>query len=176
MIAVVAGPALLNGIILTKIGEQEFPAAAGSFAKCGHIPQFAKRDARMLSGIVIMFKHGADAGTISPAIEEDTIAVQTIPPGTPGFLVIGLKCFGQIVMHNKPDVRFVYTHTKSDGGTDNGYVVMNKRLLHCFTDLFWEPRVVRGGSVPVFFQFPGQIFCLLLAHAVDDTGIVPVLA
>ena len=48
-------------------------------------------------------------------IECDTFTFAPITAGTSGFLVVAFQAFGDIVVNDKADVGFVYSHSKSDG-------------------------------------------------------------
>ena len=61
----------------------------------------------------------------------------TITTGAADFLGIVFKRFGKVVMVDGSDVGFVDSHTKCDGGTDDGDFSGHKLVLN-FGACFWS--------------------------------------
>ena len=66
---------------------------------------------------------------VAGAEKKEAFAGQTVASGPARFLVISLDVFGQIVMDDEADVRFVDAHAKGNGGANHTDFVAQEKFL-----------------------------------------------
>ena len=104
--------------------------------------------------------------------QQNAFARQTVAPRTPGFLIIALDVFRQIVVDDKTHVRFVDAHAERDGRADDPDIVAQKKFLMFAAFLGREAGVIRFGPDAVFVQALGHAFGCLAREAINDAAFL----
>ena len=159
---------------LAKIVQERMPPADRGLTKPGQCIELLLLDF-LIPGICIrivdepeLFCH------IVPVVEEDTLTGHTVPPRPSGLLVIGFDVFREIVVQDKPDIRFIDSHAKGNGRTAHLYFIPDKRFLVLPADMIRETSMIRERGISLCLQIRGELFGMFPGKTVDDAGCVPV--
>ena len=95
-------------------------------------------------------------------------ALLAVAAGAPGFLVVALERFWQVVVHDPSHIGLVDAHAKGDGGDDHLRVIANERFLIVATRYCIETGVVRQCPDAIALQLRGKLIHALAREAVDD--------
>ena len=63
------------------------------------------------------------------AVKQEAIGAQTVAASTANLLVIALQVLGQVVVKDKPHIRFVDAQAKGDGRDDQRHLIVDEPLL-----------------------------------------------
>src|SRR6266481_6897562 len=98
---------------LAKVSEQSYAPAVASLGVMNHLLELCPRDSRF--GLALFVDEVELFGHIARAKQQHAFTWQSVPARAPGRLVVALQIFRQIIMHDKPDVRFINTHSERNG-------------------------------------------------------------
>ena len=81
-----------------------------------------------------------------------------VPPGTAGFLIIAFYTFGDVMVYDIPDIRFINPHPKSNG-SDHHIHFLHKEHVLVFGSCFGvKPGVVGYGRDAIYLQHLREFF------------------
>ena len=144
---------------LAEIMEQLFPPANRGFGIGDGFEEELLGD--LLFGHAFPFQELLKLLNIVIAVKGDAIAFAVVASGPACFLVVALKAFGHVEMDHKPNIGFIDTHAKSDGGDDHIDLFHKELVLVLAPDLGLQPGMVGQGLDAVDVQRFGQLFDLL---------------
>ena len=125
--AVVTHAAVLGPVVLTKIIEQHFAAADIGFRVADQGVQMIDRNTHLM--LIAVLHQVFDLVDVTVGKKQQALGQKTVTAGTADFLIIAFNVFGQIIMNHKPDIGFVDSHSKGNGGHHNLDVIPDKQLL-----------------------------------------------
>ena len=99
---------------------------------------------------------------------ENAARALAVAAGAPGFLVVALERFRQVVVHDPAHIGLVDAHAKGDGGDDHLRVVANERFLVVATRVGIETGVIRQCPDAIALQLRGELIDALAREAIDD--------
>ena len=79
-------------------------------------------------------------------------------------------------MRYESNVRFIDTHTEGNRGNDNDTVFADETMLVLCSGRRIQAGMIRQGNEAFLSQPLGGRFCFLSRHAVDDSGIITIVA
>ena len=114
-------------IFFAKISEQSHAPAVASLGVMNHLLELSPGDSRF--GLALFVDEMELFGHVACAEQQHAFAWQPVPARAPGLLVVALQIFRQIIVHDKPDVRFINAHSERNGRGDHANVVPQERVL-----------------------------------------------
>ena len=174
MQAVVAGAAIVLGIILSEIIEQELaPALAGLCVGNRFIEQLL---AYLLLRHRLSLHELLQLLDVLVAVIGDASAFLPVTACAAGFLVVAFYALGNVVMDDETHVRLVYAHAEGDGGHNHVHLFHQEQVLILRPGLGVQAGVVRERLDAVDGQQLGHLLHLLAAETVNDAGLAGILA
>ncbi len=139
--AIVALTTILIRILFSEIAHQQFSTANTGFGKGnGFTDQLRTHFAFAEWFIPHQVFEFAD---VFVRIIKHTFSFESVTTGPPGFLIIVLDRFGNVVVNHKTDIRLVNAHPEGDGGTDHLYVFTQELILTFGTEFAVQSGVIR---------------------------------
>ena len=157
-----------------EISKLHSPATFSGLRVAQHLPQLLSGNALFVSqgfeshGIYLLRNDVLGGSNVARAEIENAARALAVAAGTPGFLVITLERFWQVVVHDPSHIGLVDTHAKGDGGDDYLRVIANERFLVVATRLCIETGVVRQRADAIVLQLRGKLIDALAREAIDD--------
>ena len=108
-------------------------------------------------------------------IEGDTQSLSPISTGTSSLLIISFQGLRNVIMDDKADIRFVNTHTESDGGNDDIYLLHQEVVLCLGAECRVKTRMIRLCLDIIGTQYLRQFLYLFTGETVDNTALPRVL-
>ena len=146
--AIVAPAAVVPRKNLAEVAQQFRAAAAGRIGVMDDLLQLLAGDALFRRRFFLDEPLLLDG--VARAEEQQALGREAVPSGAPGFLVIALDVFGQIVMDDEADVGLVDAHAEGDGGADHPHFVAQEKFLVLRPLAGGQPGVIRAGGNVVF--------------------------
>ncbi|RML88107.1 hypothetical protein ALQ88_05894 [Pseudomonas savastanoi] len=168
--AIVAMPAWL-GHVFVEIGQQGLSAATGFFAQGEHGVELVLLQTLMALVTFGVLQHLLEHQHVLQTVSHPGIGRQAITPGPAGFLIVGLKRFGQVHVRNKTHVGFVDAHAERDGRHHDQPFLIKEAFLVGSTCFRGQPGVIRQRGIAVFAQKYGHFIDFLARQAVDNASI-----
>ena len=107
---------------------------------------------------------------VAGAEEQHAFTRQPVAARAPGFLVVTLDVFRQVVVDDEPDVRLVDAHAEGDGGADHPHVVAQEKLLVFAALPGCQSGVIRPGLDTVLVEPQRDALRGLARLAIDDAA------
>ena len=174
MEAVVAAAAVVLGIILAEVVQEQFPAALAGFGIGDRFPEQLFADFLFRDGFALHeFFQFLD---VLVAVIGDAPAFLTVTAGAARFLIVAFNALGNVVVDDKADVRLVDSHSESNGGHDDIDLLHQELVLVVGPGFGVQAGVVRKGLDAVDGKHLGHFLHLFTTEAVDDAAFAGVLA
>ena len=175
--AVVAGIALAWKD-LAEIAQLHCAATLAGLRVAQYLPQLLPGDALFVRqrleghGIDLLRDDVLGSPDVARAEIENAARALAIAAGAPGFLVVALERFRQVVVHDPAHIGFVDAHAKGDGGDDHLRIIANERFLVVAARACIETGVIGQCADAVGLQLRGELIDALAREAVDDARAV----
>src|SRR3990172_7264580 len=125
--AVVAHPAIINGMGLAEIIQQRDAAAQ---IRLGKSKEGAEQDiGNSLFLLIFLLNEVIDFLNVPVTEQQEAMSRQTVPPGPSDLLIIRVNALGKVIMDNESDIRLVDPHAEGDRCHDDPDVVPGKQFL-----------------------------------------------
>ena len=161
---------------LTEVAQQCTPTTASDFAEAQHRLKFLPLDLLLLISSLPRFKHLTLEDHILQAVYHPGIRRQTITPGTPCLLIIGLNRLRQIQVRNETYIGLIDPHTEGDSRHHNDTLFRQETVLIMVAQLRRQARMIWEGVKTLLGQPGGSILYPLAGHTVDNSGIARVFS
>src|SRR5690606_20056913 len=103
-------------------------------------------------------------------VESKADSLATVPSGTSGFLIITLQRLWNIVMNHEAHVRFVYTHSESNGSHDDVGLLHQELILIGNPGFLVQTCMIWEGIDAVYLKQLCKLLHFTSAETVNDTG------
>ena len=128
MLAVIAVATVFLSVFLTEIMQQQFTPAYGRFCVCGSVKKelptyFLLVDRLHLHEFLQLLQ-------VLVRVIRDTNSLTSVASRTSCFLIIAFKALWNIIMYDKPHIRFVDAHTECDCGY-NDIDTFHQEIILC---------------------------------------------
>ena len=119
-------------VFFTQIIQLELPSTQIFFLTIfDHLCKLTITEHFTRSRRVLIFQdHWLKGSSITSLIKQDTFCWITISPRSSTFLIIIFQRFRERIMNDKPYIRLVYAHSKSNCCYDNSNFVLHPHLLN----------------------------------------------
>ena len=87
-------------------------------------------------------------------------------------LIIAFDIFRKIIMDHKTDIRLIDSHSKSNGGHHDLYIIPDKQFLIFHTRHIRQACMIGPDRISFTGQDTAQVIHLLSGEAVDDSGLI----
>ena len=164
----------LPGNDLAEISQLHGAATFAGLRVAQHLPQLLAGDAlfvrqRLEGHRIDLLRNDVLGGAdVAGAEIENAARLLAVAAGAPGFLVVALERFRQVVVHDPAHIGLVDAHAKGDGGDDHLRVIANERFLVVATRRCIETGVIRQCADAIALQSLGELIDALAREAVDD--------
>ena len=139
--AVVTGTAVVGGIVLSEIVQQQLAAALVGFGVGDGLHEELPPD--LLLGDGLALHELLQLLDVLVAVVGDAVGRLVVTAGAAGLLVIAFDALGNVVMDDEADIRFVDAHAKGDGGYDHVDILHQEAVLVLGPHLRIQARMVR---------------------------------
>ena len=162
--------------LFPEVSANGATAAGGEFAQTDHRFQFP-----VLHPLVRLVGFGpgqplAEDDDFLQAVIHPRAGRQAVTARTPRFLVIGLNALRQAEMGDKAHVGFIDAHAESHCGDNHHALLAQEPFLVTAARVIRKPRVIGQRVAPAGAQPFGDLLHLFSRQAIDDTGVVGMLA
>ncbi len=110
------------------------------------------------------------------AVGEPGVGREAVAAGAASLLIICLDRLRQVEVRDEPHVRLVDAHAERDGGDDDDGALVAEALEHIAAHVGIEAGVIGERGAPLARQPCGRLIDRLARQAIDDAGVLAVLA
>ena len=171
--AVVAGTAVVPGIVLPEIAEEQFPPAFPGLGVCHGLEKQLPSD--FLLGHRLALEEFLQLAYILVAVIGYADSFLAVTAGTPRLLIIALETPRNVIMNHISHVRLVDAHSEGYGGDNHVNILHQEAVLILSPHLRIQSSVIRNSLYTIDNQHIGQFLNLLAAEAVDNAGLAGIL-
>ena len=125
--AVVAHPAIFNGVDLAEIIQQGDAAANIRLGKSKECAE--ENTGNHLILFIFLLNEVFDLSNIAVAEQQEAVGRQSVPSGPSDLLIISVYALGKIIMDNESDIRLVDPHSEGNRRYDDLDVVPDEEFL-----------------------------------------------
>ena len=164
------------GRVFAEIMQQRLAPAAGDLAQAQHGIELGPLDAFEFLVALRGIHHLPQHDHILQPIDHPGGGRLAVTPGTARLLIIGFETLGQVQMHDEAHIGLVDAHAEGDGGHHDHTVLPQEALLIALAHFGTQPGVIGHGVETLLHQPGSGVVHLLARQAVDDPGVLLVLA